>query len=80
MPLTTRQIPINCIFKPVFGMKLHKKRINLPLFALIMHEKPMFLAPSSNKIKTVFKLYLSIIYGEIGENQLHYFPNDLDKS
>lgn len=80
MPLTTRQIPIDCIFKPVFGMKLHKKRINLPLFSLIMHEKPIFSAPSLSKIKTVFKLYLSTTYGEIGENQLHYFLNDLDKS
>lgn len=60
-------------------MKLHKKRINLPLFALIMHEKPMFLALSSRKIKTMFKLYLSIDYIGLGENRLHYFPNDLDK-
>ena len=60
-------------------MKLHKKRINLPLFALIMHEKHVFLALSSRKIKTMFKLYLSINYCEIGKNVLHYFPNDLDK-
>jgi len=44
-----------------------------------MHEKPMFLALSSRKIKTMFKLYLSINYIGIGENWLHYFLNDLDK-
>ena len=60
-------------------MKLHEKRINLPLFELIMHEKTMFLASSSIKIKWLFKLYLSINYRGIGEKRLHYFPNDLDK-
>jgi hypothetical protein len=39
----------------------------------------MFLALSSKKIKTMFKLYLSINYIGIGENWLHYFLNDLDK-
>ena len=55
--LTTRQIPINCIFKPVFGMKLHKKRMNLPLFALIMHKNTLFLRVPVRVIKMAINIY-----------------------